>query len=149
MKTSMQFSTLQQPSQFLSHQPGRKSQTPNPFPEHSTKQEAPEKVPALAGRGHFPKELLSIGLENNSLCSLHSLQQYPNSPWIRRSLLNSNQKTTITRGHIWAWAQSQIWPLVWALTVWWKSRNILLTCCIPHKGEGFAWVASAGDTEFD
>lgn len=51
----MQFSTPQQPSEFLLHQPGRKSQTPNPFPEHITKQEVPEQAPTLAGRGHFPQ----------------------------------------------------------------------------------------------
>lgn len=111
MKTSVQFSTPQKPSEFLSHQPSRKSQSPNPFPEHVTKQEIPEQAPTLAGRGHFPKELLSIDLENNSLCSLHSLQQHPNSPWIRRILLNSNQKMTITRGHIWLEPNAQIWAL--------------------------------------
>lgn len=108
-------------------------------------------VPTLAERGHFPKEALLISLENNLLCSLHSLQQPLSSPWLRRIFLNSNEV---------AW-----WPAVLAglsplprfgpRYCWWKPLNRILgeerckpqACCISHKENCVAEVGCAGDTD--
>ena len=52
----------------------------------------------------------SISLKNNLLCSPHSLQESPSSPWIKRILRNSNKEPP---------------PTTWGLS-WFKPTAISL-----------------------